>query len=185
MVQAVNIVTGVIPYREFLADLAGSYRSPDGTDHEAEDDRQAFRRFPFVAEVTPETFEFYANEGFFEGTDEYKAFRHLFTMRCNMRELAQTLDAIETEEGKDQFRDAVGQKVLGGMLSAHRDVRPTGSLAAADAIAILDRVATLTGTEMEDDRARRERNEADARAQAAELDKARWEVRDATPAFHG
>lgn len=47
MVQAINIVTGVVPYREFLADLAGSYRSPDGTDHEAEDDRQAFRRFPF------------------------------------------------------------------------------------------------------------------------------------------
>lgn len=185
MVQAVNIVTGVVPHMEFLSDLAGSYRSPDGTDHEAEDDRQAFRRFPFVSEVTPETFEFYANEGFFDGTDEYRAYRHLFTMKCSMRELAQTLDSIDSEEGKNQFRDAIGQKVLSGMISAHMDIRPKGSLPAADAIARLDTVATLTGAEMDADKVRRESKEVARRAAAAEAERARWAVPDAVATFEG
>lgn len=179
MVQSVNIVTGVLPYKKFLMQLAGRYKSADGTEHEAEDDRQAFRRFPFVAEVTSETFEFYVNEGFFDGTDEYHEYRQLFTMRCNMRRLAETLEAIESEEGKEQFRVAVGDKVLAGMLAAHLDVRPKGSLLAADAIAGLDSVAALTGDEMKADKARRTTQaEADADA-AAEAEKKAWEVPDA------
>lgn len=177
MVQAVNIVTGVVPYREFLTKLAGSYKSADGTEHEAEDDRQAFRRFPFVAEVTSETFDFYANEGFFDGTDEYRDFRQLFTMRCSMRKLAVALDSIESEEGKEEFRVALGDKVLGGMLAAHRDVRPKGSLLAADAIAGLDTVEVLTGAAMEADKAARAIETKVAAEEAAAAEAARWEVR--------
>jgi len=155
MVQAVNIVTGVVPYRQFLTELAGSYTSPDGTDYEAEDDKQSFRRFPFVVEVTPEAFDFYANGGFFDGTDEYREYRQLFSMQCNMRQLAETLDSIGSEEGKNQFRDAVGDKVLRGMLAAHLEVRPKGTLLAIDAIARLDAVAALTGDEMKASKANR------------------------------
>jgi len=185
MVQAVNIVTGVVPHKEFLTDLAGSYRSPDGTEHEAEDDRQALRRFPFIAEVTPDTFEFYANEGFFDGTDEYRQYRHLFTMKCNMRELAQTLEQIDSEEGKNEFRDAIGQKVLGGMISAHKNVRPKGSLPAAEAIAKLNTVMTLTGAEMKAARSQRELEQAAARAAAEETERAAWEMRSVVAAFEG
>ncbi|MGO4383401.1 hypothetical protein [Specibacter sp. RAF43] len=176
MVQAVNIVTGVVPYREFLTKLAGSYKGADGTEHEAEDDRQAFRRFPFVAEVTSETFDFYANEGFFDGTDEYREFRQLFTMKCSMRKLAVALDSIESEEGKEAFRVALGDKVLGGMIAAHRDVRPRGSLLAADAIAGLDTVELLTGTAMEADKATRAIETKVGAEEAAAAEAARWEV---------
>lgn len=176
MVQAVNIVTGVVPYREFLTKLAGSYKGADGTEHEAEDDRQAFRRFPFVAEVTSETFDFYANEGFFDGTDEYREFRQLFTMKCSMRKLAVALDSIESEEGKEEFRVALGDKVLGGMIAAHRDVRPKGSLLAADAIAGLDTVEVLIGAAMEAERAARAIDTKAATEEAAAAEAARWEV---------
>jgi len=185
MVQAVNIVTGVIPYKEFLTDLAGSYRAPDGTEHEAEDKRQAFRRFPFVAEVTSETFEFYANEGFFDGTDEYREYRHLFTMKCNMRQLAQTLESIETEEGRDQFRSAIGDKVLASMLAAHQGSRPKRSLLPEDAIAGLDTVETLTGDVMKLDKARRVNEDKMAAEAEAEAQRKQWEVPDVPAAFQG
>jgi hypothetical protein len=184
MVQSVNIVTGVVPYKQFLTELAGSYQGPDGVAHEAEDDRQAFRRFPFVTEVTAEAFEFYANKGFFDGTDEYRQYQQLFTMKCSMRRLAQTLDRIDSEEGKEQFRLALGDKVLAGMVSAHNDVRPTGSMLAADAIAQLDVVAALTGDEMEAEKAKRVL-EAEAAAEAArEAAEARWEVPGDGPAVY-
>ncbi|WP_223692171.1 hypothetical protein [Leifsonia poae] len=186
MVQSVNIVTGVVPYEQFLTDLAGSYQGPDGVAHEAEDDRQAFRRFPFVAEVTPETFEFYANKGFFDGTDEYRQFQQLFTMKCSMRRIAKTLDSIESEKGKDEFRIALGERVLGGMIASHQDVRPKGSMLAADAIAELDTVTALTGDEMAADKARRVLD-AEAAEEVARLEaKKLWEVRgDGSAIYQG
>lgn len=186
MVQSVNIVTGVVPYEQFLTELAGSYLGPDGVAHEAEDDRQAFRRFPFVTEVTAEAFEFYANKGFFDGTDEYRQFQQLFTMKCSMRRVAEMLDRIDSEEGKEEFRIALGEKVLSGMIAAHNDVRPKGSVPVADAIAQLDAVTALTGDEMLADKAQRVL-ESEAAAEAARVAAAAiWEVRtDGQPVFQG
>ena len=181
MVQAVNVVTGVVPYIDFLSNLAGNYTGPDGVRHEAEDDRQAFRRFPFVIEVTPQTFEFYASTGFFEGTEEYRNYRQLFTMKASMRELAATLEEIDSEEGKDEFRRAVGERVLGGMLDAHRSVRPKGNLAAQDAVARLNSIETLTGDDMERHREARIADAEAAALAAREREQRSWDALAVAP----
>lgn len=107
MVQAVNIVTGVAPYRDFLDGLAGSFKSADGTEHVAEDPVQSWRRFPFVGEVTAEQVLLYANRGF-AGTGEYRQYEHIVTMQANMRTLMRTLDGIAEVEEREQFRRELG-----------------------------------------------------------------------------
>lgn len=146
MVQSVNIVTGVVPYQTFLSGLAGGYKSADGVEYEAEDDVQSFRRFPFVAEVTADMIRLHANQGFFDGTDEYRAFRHLATMQVSMRQIAAQLRSIETDEGKEEFRVAVGDRLLAPVVEAHQSIRPPGVRSAAEAIAELEATtAVYTG----------------------------------------
>lgn len=170
MVQAVNIVTGVAPYAEFLDALAGTYKSADGTEHQAEDPTQAWRRFPFVGEVTKEQILLYANRGF-TGLGEYRQYQHIITTRANMRTVMQTLDGIADEADREAFRLEMGDRLLGELVSAHHGARPQRSLTLDQARAALDgRVATYAGdelAELQSTEAQVAQAEAHAAAQAA------------------
>ena len=146
MLQEVNIITGVVPYREFLMQLAGEYVDDRGTIHHAEDDRQSFRRFPFVIEVTPEMVEFYANRGFFGDRSRVREYEKFGRMRANMRDVIARLDSLPTDEDRAAYQDAIGQRLFAGMVTRHRDATSTPrELSAADAIAELEASTEVVG----------------------------------------
>jgi len=132
MVQAINIVTGVGHYTEFLDGLAGQYKDSNGTQREAEDKVQSLRRFPFVVEITKEQILVMANKGF-AGLGEYTAYQELARMQANMREVITTIEAISDESDREQFRLEVGQAMLSRLIEAHANARPADSLTIEDA----------------------------------------------------
>lgn len=179
MVQAVNIVTGVAPYAQFLDALAGTYKGADGTEHQAEDSTQAWRRFPFVGEVTKEQILLYANQGY-AGLGEYRDYQHIISTRANMRTVMRTIEAIEDPEAREQFRMELGDRMLGAMVAAHENVRPQRTLTIEQARAALEgEVVSLSGDDLArakaDEHARRDAVIQHAAAMAAALDQARPE----------
>lgn len=64
LTNMVNIINGVQPYNEFISGLAGTYMDKYGEQHEAEDENQAWRRFPLIIRVTEQDFDILINYGF-------------------------------------------------------------------------------------------------------------------------
>lgn len=134
LANAFNIITGVTPYMEFLDNLAGEYEFK-GEKHEAEDKNQAFRRVLFVTELTLDTLKVYFNRGIV-GTGTYQQYEHYATLLTSMKHHAETMQALENEGQRDEYRLAVGQQVLSPMIDAHADVKPKRSLTVDEAIEI-------------------------------------------------
>lgn len=130
--NAFNIITGVTPYMEFLDNLAGEYEYR-GEKHEAEDKNQAFRRVLFVTEVTPDTLKVYFNKGIV-GTGTYQQYEHYATLLTSMKHHAETMQALDDEGQRNDYRLAVGRRVLSPMVDAHATVRPKESLSLAEAV---------------------------------------------------
>lgn len=87
LINSVNIVNSVQPYREFLDGLAGEYTDRNGVVHEAEDENQSYRRFPFIIPLREEDFDLLVNKGFYYNTGlftEYEEYNHI---RGNMQKL--------------------------------------------------------------------------------------------------
>lgn len=169
LLQEVNIITGVVPYREFMDQLAGSYTDERGNEHAAEDDRQSFRRFPFVIEVTPSMVEFYANLGFFGDHERVREYERFARMKANMREVIGRLDALPTDEDRAAYRDAIGQRLFAGMTARHREVTaPRRALTAAEALAELEATTEVQGP-AELAAEEQARHAAEAQRQAAEV----------------
>lgn len=152
LLNAVNIFTGIESYSDFLENLAGNYRDKDGNEHDAEDPVQAYRRMPFVAEVTAETVTFYLNKGFASpgsSLETFRVFESFAVMQANMGQIARTLDAMENEEERDALRLEAGHAMLGKMLDAHQTFRPPKTLGIDDARAqIMGSVEVLTGDDL-------------------------------------
>ena len=62
LVNAINIVTSVIPFMEFIDKLSAKYKDSHGTIHPEEDKGQGYRRFPMFIEVTPQSLELFVSQ---------------------------------------------------------------------------------------------------------------------------
>ena len=63
LINSVNIVTSVEPYISFMEHLAGEYEDKKGVKYNAEDSRQAYRRFPFFLEISQDSILLARNRG--------------------------------------------------------------------------------------------------------------------------
>lgn len=62
--NVVTIINGIQAYGDFISGLAGTYVDRDGVQHEAEDENQAWRRFPMILCVRADDFDILINKGF-------------------------------------------------------------------------------------------------------------------------
>ncbi len=62
--NSINIINGIQPYEEFIAGLAGTYKDRFGNDFKAEDETQAWRRFPMILCIREDDFDILLNKGF-------------------------------------------------------------------------------------------------------------------------
>lgn len=70
-VQKFNIINGIEPYDDFLKGLAGTYTDKYGNRYEAEDEAQAYGRFPFIIHVSTDWIDFMISRGWMNGTREF------------------------------------------------------------------------------------------------------------------
>lgn len=149
LLQEVNIITGVVPYAEFMEQLAGSYTDERGNEHAAEDDRQSFRRFPFVIEVTPSMVEFYANRGFFGDHERIRQYERFARMKANMREVIARRDALPSDAAREMYDEAIGNRLFSGMVARHREVvAPPRVITAEEAIAELEATTLIQNADV-------------------------------------
>ncbi len=64
LTNSVNIINGIQPYEEFIRGLAGTYKDRAGNQYKAEDETQAWRRFPMILCVREDDFDILINQGF-------------------------------------------------------------------------------------------------------------------------
>ena len=106
--NAVNIINGVQPYEEFINGLAGTYVDKNGKRHEAEDDTQAWRRFPMILCVHENDFDILFNSGFVNNDlSSVKTMVMYGRVRASMSKTMQLLDGA----AKAQVLLPVGEKV--------------------------------------------------------------------------
>ncbi len=93
MINAVNIVNGIEPFREFLDSLAGEYRDRrTGEQRHSEDKTQSYRRFPLILPIREDDYDIYLNKGFMEGTREYLEFITYQHIRGSFAKIARNLE---------------------------------------------------------------------------------------------
>lgn len=100
LINAVSIVTGVQPYEDFCDGLAGKYRSKDGTQHLAEDDKQSYGRFPFFNNVETDKFIWYMNQSYVDGVN-YREYREILRVEQNMRDYNEMLASLDDESARE------------------------------------------------------------------------------------
>lgn len=91
----VNIVNSVQDYTEFLKGLAGSFSGKDGTYHNAEDEGQSYRRFPFIIPLHEQDFDLLLNKGFIENTSNFKEYITYTSVIGNMQKIRVACGANE------------------------------------------------------------------------------------------
>jgi RNA helicase len=148
LVHSVNIVTGVTPFREFIEGLAGTYTDRSGNHYEAEDPKQAYRRVRFIHHVTDDEIEVLVNAADIGQLDDWREYRHIMTMNANLREVVQTIEAIDDEADRSTFRRTVGNRLLGEMVQIHANLRTQQPLSLDDAMASLDSIKVLEGDDL-------------------------------------
>lgn len=110
LTNAVNIINGVQPYDEFIAGLAGTYTNKrTGVHYEAEDDTQAWRRFPMILCVHEDDFDVLLNEGFVNNDmSAIKTMRMYANVRCSFKNIMHHLEG----DAKAQVLKKVSKPVL-------------------------------------------------------------------------
>lgn len=133
LVNSYNIVTGILPYRDFLDQLAGEYTNARGDHFRSEDKNQSYRRFPFIAELTKGTIDFYLSEGFAEGTSAWDSYMAVARMRANMGRILGHIKDCESEEQRELVRAQIGAELGKELLERDRQLRQR-SLTAVDSV---------------------------------------------------
>lgn len=104
----VNIVTIPDNSENFLRNLAGTYeqRLSNGMvfDHKAEDDNQAFRRFPIIIDAFKGSYKLRVNQGFAQGTREYKSYEEIGTFSSPLEEFLRDADHLKLNDPDDYER---------------------------------------------------------------------------------
>jgi hypothetical protein len=99
LTNAVNIINGVQPYDEFIAGLAGTYKDRDGFQHMAEDDTQAWRRFPMILCVRTDDFDILLNKGFVNNDmSAIKTMLMYANVRCSFKNIMHHLEGEAREK---------------------------------------------------------------------------------------
>lgn len=108
LTNVVNIINGVQPYDEFIAVLAGTYTDRDGVQHKAEDENQAWRRFPLILCVRPDDFSVLVNQGVVDNDlSSVKAMHTYARVRGSLKSAMQKLDGMAKEKALVTFGDPV------------------------------------------------------------------------------
>lgn len=87
LINEVNIINSVQPFTEFIENLSGSYTDKDGIRHEAEDEGQAYRRFPYVMPLRAEDFDIMISANFMGQSDDLKEYRGIYNITGNFGRL--------------------------------------------------------------------------------------------------
>lgn len=140
LVNAVNIVTGILPHHEFLNQLAGEYTNTRGESFEAEDKNQSYRRFPFIIELTSDTIDFYLSRGFAEGTPAWESYISIARFEANMGSLTEKILACGTNEEREKVRARIGERLCKDLLAQDRKLRQQSTPDTDDVVS-----AALTG----------------------------------------
>lgn len=106
-VNTITIITGPEDYETFLDGLAGKYTDKFGTQHEAENRPQSYRRFPIIIPVSSDSFSLLINKGFIEGTNEFTEYQAYENFRQNMRSVLQRVKGIEAPDRRIETHLAI------------------------------------------------------------------------------
>lgn len=110
--NALNIINGVQPYEEFISGLAGTYTDKYGVGHQAEDENQAWRRFPMILCVRENDFDVLINQGFVNNDlSAVKTMALYANVQGSMRRVMQRLDGA----AKQKALVAFGGPVVDGL----------------------------------------------------------------------
>lgn len=116
LVNTINIVNSIQPWRDFLDGLAGEYKDKNGNVAKKEDKSQSYRRFPFFLVLHEEDFDLGINKGILAGTREFDQFIEYKRLRGNMRRIAQKCGTNK------QLMKAVTDKALGSVRAKYDEV---------------------------------------------------------------
>jgi hypothetical protein len=89
LTNAVNIVTAVQPFNDFIKGLAGEYVDSRRVKHKKEDPGQGYRRFPLFIEVNQDSLDIYVSMALTSG--EKDDYRSVATIEASMLDLAKNL----------------------------------------------------------------------------------------------
>ena len=113
LTNAINIIDGVQPYDEFISGLAGTYTNKrTGIHYQAEDETQAWRRFPMILCVHEDDFDVLLNEGFVN--KDMRAIKSMMMyahVRGSMKNVMERLDG----EAKEKVLLDFSRPVLDGV----------------------------------------------------------------------
>lgn len=99
LTNAINIINGVQPYEEFIDGLAGTYRDKYGVQHEAEDENQAWRRFPMIICIREQDFDVLINKGFVNNDlRSIKSMQVYSHVRGSMKAIQERLGGVAREQ---------------------------------------------------------------------------------------
>lgn len=112
LVNHVNIITAVTPYREFISGLAGTYKDRNGVELEAEDEGQAYRRIQIVIEVERGSYTMHVNKGFAEGTGDYFDYLTTSNLAQNFEQLYRDSAHIRDEEERMNVVAELGKQTV-------------------------------------------------------------------------
>ncbi len=110
-VNTITIITGPEDYETFLDGLAGKYVDRWGKQHDPENDRQSYRRFPIIVPVRSDEFDVLVNKGFVNGNDdEFKEYIAYEGFRQNMRQVLRRVKGVEPIERRVETHLAIEAK---------------------------------------------------------------------------
>lgn len=89
LVNTINIINAVEPYKEFLDGLAGEYTDRAGERRKSEDKSQSYRRFPIILELDVGIFEVLANKGWLEDNNEFLQYLSYGKFRMGLKQVAE------------------------------------------------------------------------------------------------
>lgn len=143
-VNTITIITGPDDYETFLDGLAGKYVDRNGKQHEAENDRQSYRRFPIIVPVRSDEFDVLVNKGFVNGNDnEFKEYIAYEGFRQNMRQVLRRVKGVEPVERRIETHLAIEAKQVAPIKEQYEIVVASVATESEDADALLAEFADL------------------------------------------
>jgi hypothetical protein len=115
LVNSINLINGIQPYKEFLDGLSGEFTDKWQVKHEAEDKNQAYRRMPIIIPLRDNDFDILINKGAFENTREYQQYIRYATITGNFAKLASVCGSDTAK------RYAVSKSLVEGIGAAYAE----------------------------------------------------------------
>lgn len=92
LLNQVNIINSVQPFEEFLEGLAGSYVDRFGCEHEAEDKKQSYRRFPIIIPIHENDFTFLINNAYLLNNSDWDQYTAFMQFHINLKKMAEKMN---------------------------------------------------------------------------------------------